>query len=105
MCDQGLFPIWQIDTTLNNRGYRDELRNKMDHVISYSSVNDPIIRFKLMSINNLGKKKKKEWDKFGGNQKGLPEKLEEERDEMELKTVKEGWEATKGIIDVMTEAA
>ena len=57
MCDQGLFPIWQIDTRLNNRGYRDELRNKMDHVISYSSVNDPIIRFKLMSINNLGKKK------------------------------------------------
>ena len=57
MCDQGLFPIWQIDTRLNNRGYRDELRNKMDHVISYSNVNDPIIRFKLMSINNLGKKK------------------------------------------------
>ena len=46
-----------------------------------------------------------EWDKFGGNQKGLPKKLEEEGDEMELKVVKEGWEATKGIIDVMTEVA
>ena len=76
----------------------------MDHVISYSRVNDQIIRFKLMFINNLGKKKM-EWDKFGGNQKGLPEKLEEEGDEMELKAVKEGWEATEGIIDVMTEVA
>ena len=75
----------------------------MDHVTNCSSVNDPIIRFKLMSINNLGRKM--EWDKFGGNQKGLPEKLEEEGDEMELKVVKEGWEATKGIIDVMTEVA
>ena len=54
-------------------------------------------------INNLGRKM--EWDKFGGNQKGLPKKLEEEGDEMELKAVKEGWEATKGIIDVMTEVA
>ena len=56
VCDQGLFRIWKIDTRMNYEGYRSELRNKMHHVICCSSVNDPIIGFKLMPINNLSRK-------------------------------------------------
>ena len=51
-----MFPIWQIDTSMDYWSDCGQLSNRMNHMICCSNINDPSIRLVSMPINNLSRK-------------------------------------------------